>query len=910
MVPFERNMRFVGRQSELDEVEDMMSHPDGPTKIAIAGLGGVGKTQIALELAYRMRDRELDCSIFWIPCTSYEAVEQACLTIAEMLGIQVAKPTEVKQQLKTYFQQASTKWLLIFDNADDTDMWTNGTDNNPPLRDYIPSSKQGHVLFTTRNRELAVDLVSSDIVDVRQLDEKSGVEFLKKSLLSDLPNDHQTMIELLEQLEFLPLAISQATAYINKKGITVSDYLVLLQEQETDVVELLSKDFMDERRYKDAQNPVAKTWLVSFSQIEKLNGLAAEYLQFMACVNPRDIPQSLLPPKSKLQMADALGLLSAYSLITTNPGNKDITLHRLVHLATRNWLRRENRYALYITKIADRLNEIFPDNDHTNRRLWRSYLPHALFLLDDGEFREQQEQYTHYMQNLGTCLDSDAKYVQAEQLFAQVVKVRERLLGPKHLDTLDTMNYLVVSYMNQRKWEEAEELGVRVIEARQVILGPDHPDTLISMANLASTYANRERWQDAAILGAQVMMTRQQVLGSDHPDTLTSMANLATIYQLQKRWKEAEALAIEVVAARKQVLGPEHPDTINCMAILASVYRDQERYREAEEVGLQVVRAWREILGPEHPLTLIGIENLASVYYHQGRWKEAEELEAQAVELQRELLGQDHPSTLTSLGKLSSIFSKQGRLAEAEALGAQVAKTQEQLFGPEHPVTLKTWSNLLPNYQAQTRWNEAAELGVRILRAQKQVLGPRHPDSIHTMCILGVTYQHLEKWTEAEELERTVFEYRKAELGLESPHTLDSMAMLAYIYQDRQRWTEAEELGLQLVEGRRQMLGTEHPTTLLSMYSLAFSLKYLGKTSEALALMRKCADLRVKVLGSDHPDTESTFRMLTYWETDMTGPSEQLHRPASKKPFERFFKNSKPVAVHKRGGIIALFRGP
>jgi tetratricopeptide (TPR) repeat protein len=882
----------------------MMSLSDGPRKIAIAGLGGVGKTQIALELAYRMRDRDPHCSIFWIPCTSYEAVEQACLTIAEMLGVPVTKPAEVKQQLKTHFTHGGTKWLLIFDNADDTDMWTKGSENNPPLREFLPSNKQGHVVFTTRNRELAVDLVSSDIVDVRELDEKSGVEFLEKALPRNVPRDRHAMVDLLGQLEFLPLAISQATAYINKKGITVSDYLDLLQEQETGVVNLLSREFNDERRYKDMQNPVAKTWLISFTQIEKLNPLAAEYLQRMACVSPRNIPRSILPPASKLQMADALGLLSAYSLITTNPANKDITLHRLVHLAIRNWLRKEDRYATYITKMADRLNEIFPDNELINRQLWRSYLPHALFLMDDGEFRDRQEQYTDFMQRLGTCLETDGKFLQAEQLFRQVLKLRERLCGSRHPDTLQTMNYLVLSYMTQRKWKEAEHLGVSVIEARQVVLGPEHPDTLISMANLASTYLNRERWKEAALLGSQVLKTRRQVLGSLHLDTLTSMANLAGIYQVQARWEEAEALGVEVVAARKEVLGPEHPATVNCMTYLAAVYHAQKKYKEAAEVGLQVVKSLQGTLGPEHPSTLIAMHHLASTYHEQGRWQEAQELEVQVLEHREEPLGHDHPSTLLSLSRLASIFSMQGRLEEAEKLGAQVAMTQEELLGPEHPLTLSTWLNLVPNYQAQGRWDEAAELGARIVQVQQQVLGPRHPDTIHSMCTLGITYQHLDKWTEAEELERKVFEHRKEVLGLEHPHTLDSIAMLAYICQDRQRWTEAEELGVQLVECRRQLLGSEHPTTLMDMYSLAFSLKYLGKTSEALSLMRQCADLRVKILGSDHKDTKSAFRMLGYWETGIANPREKR----MKTPFERFFMNTKSGTARERLDLIGLFR--
>ncbi|KAL4911981.1 hypothetical protein BDW62DRAFT_215383 [Aspergillus aurantiobrunneus] len=539
MIPFERNTRFVGRHDEIQKLEDLISLPDGAKKLAITGLGG----------------GEPECSIFWIPCTSSEAVEQACMAIAQIVGLQDVNSAEVKEHIKTYFSQNDQKWLLIFDNADDMDVWTDGSNNNLPLKDFLPVNNQGHVIFTTRNQELAVDLASSYVTHVRELNEKTGVEFLEKSLIrTDLLHDSHTTIALLEQLTFLPLAISQATAYINKKDITLSDYLILLEEQEADVVELLSKDFGDNGRYKDMQNPIAKTWLISFSQIQKLDQLATEYLSLMACVDPRNIPQTFLPPPgSKLKMTDALGLLSAYFFITIQPGNYSISLHRLVHLATRNWMRKEEQFPLYITKAADRLNEIFPNNNHTNRQLWREYLPHALSLLSEREFREQQKQYIDYIQNVGSCLYSDGRYNEAAKLLVQVIKTRKQVLGPEHPSTLTSMNNLASTYRNQGRWKEAEEL----------VLGPEHPDTLASMNNLASTYQNQGQWKEAEELGVQVIETRKQVLGPEHPDTLTSMANLAFTWESLGNIQAALALMDRCVELHNKVLGSDHPDTMS-----------------------------------------------------------------------------------------------------------------------------------------------------------------------------------------------------------------------------------------------------------------------------------------------------------------------------------------------------------
>lgn len=698
-IPFRRNPRFVGRRDEIQKLEELISTPEGPQKLAITGLGGVGKTQVALELAYRMQDRDPECSIFWIPCTSHQAVEQACMVIAEMIGLPDVKPAETKERIKAYFSQKDRKWLLIFDNADDMDMWMESSKNGPPLKDFLPDNSQSHIVFTTRNRKLAVKLASSDVIHVRALDEKTGMEFLKNSLIEkNLLDDSHAVLALLEQLTFLPLAVAQAASYMNENNINVSDYLELLREQEADVVELLSEDFGDDGRYKDVQNPVAMTWLVSFQQIQKLDELACDYLSLMGCVAPRNIPKSFLPQAaSKKKMTDALGLLSAYSFITIQPGNASISLHRLVHLATRNWMKKGEQFPRYIKMAGDRLNEIFPNDDETNRQLWREYLPHALALLNETEFRKHINEYVDYIWNVASCLNSDGRYDEAEMLLGQVVETWKQVLGPEHPGTLTSMDNLALLYMKQGRWHQAEELEIQVMGNRKLTLGPEHPDTLSSMNHLALTYCNRLRWKEAEELIMQIVNAWRHSLGPEHPHILPSMNTLVVIYWLRGRWKEAEELGVKVVETYKRVLGPEYPATLTSTGNLAATYFVQKRWKEAEELFIHIVEVQRRVLGPEHPDTLFSINNLATTYCEQKRWKEAEELCIQITEVQKRVLGSEHSKTLTSLNKLALIYKRQGRLKEAERLAAQVLETRKQVLRLEHPAIFSSMATVLDN---------------------------------------------------------------------------------------------------------------------------------------------------------------------------------------------------------------------
>ncbi|CBF85153.1 hypothetical protein AN1580.2 [Aspergillus nidulans FGSC A4] len=768
MVSLERNPRFVGRQDELSQLEKLLTAPDGPKRVAITGLGGVGKTQLALEVAHRIRNQDRECSVFWVPCTSYAMIEQTFMNIAHMLGLHEVKPAEVKERVKLYLSsQRAGKWLLIFDNADDADMWLTTT---PALEEILPKSEQGRILFTTRNGELAVELTSSNIIHIPDLDKKTAHDMLDRLVLQkNLLQDPVTTSSFLEQLAYFPLAISQASAYINKKRL---------------------------RRYNDIQNPVITTWLISFKQIQQQDQLAADYLSFMACLDPRNIPSSLLPNQSTdKQKLDALGLLNAYSF--TQCQGTQISMHRLVHIAIRNWLRKNGLFSLWIQRVADHLEKLFPNSSHHNRGLWRGYLPHALALVHENEFILQLGQYTELFERISGCLTRDGRYSEAEVLYSKLMTINQEKNSYEHPDTLRSMANLASTYWNQGRWNEAEKLGLQVLETRKAVLGPEHPDTLSSMANLASTYWNQGRWNEAEKLELQVLETSKA-----------------------GRWNEAEKLGLQVLETRKAVLGPEHPDTLSSMANLASTYWNQGRWNEAEKLGLQVLETRKAVLGPEHPDTLSSMANLASTYWNQGRWNEAEKLELQVLETSKAVLGPEHPDTLTSMANLASTYRNQGRWNDAEKLDVQVLETRKAVLGPEHPDTLTSMANLASTYWNQGRWNEAEKLDVQVLETRKAVLGPEHLHTLSSMANLASTYWNQGRWNEAEKLEVQVLETRKAVLGPEHPDTLSSMHNLAYTYHSMGRNTEASDLMTQCATLRARNIGSTHPDTLSSSDAL------------------------------------------------------------------------------------------
>ncbi|KAN0066858.1 hypothetical protein V8E54_015030 [Elaphomyces granulatus] len=751
MVPFKRNPRFLGRHNELVELEQKISNNNNQVrKMAITGLGGVGKTQIALEIAYQVRDRKPECSIFWIPSTSIEMIEQAYMSIGKHLGLQGVTPAEMKIRVKAHLSSEKVgPWLLIVDNVDDMNIWLTSDGSSPAMDTYLPQSKYGFVLFTSRNQQLATKLVGPDVIKICQMDDRMAMDLLRASLIDkNLVNDHQTTRQLLCQLSCLSLAITQVVSYINETGISVATYLLLLQSQENVMVELLSQDFEDEWRSGQGgglarpipipgygiNNSVAVTWLISFKQIQRLNPLASDYLLFMSCIDPWDIPLS------KVKQQNALGLLKAYSFITGQADGQTVSLHRLVHVATRNWLRNGGTLEQWTVNTGKRLRDIFPSDEHENRILWREYLPHALFILRSEEFQNYKQDREDLVQRVAQCLYKDGRYDQAGTLFKEVLENKSKRLKNDDEEMLDSMAWMALAYLEQGRWTEAEKLFVQVVQTRKTVLGSQHPDTLTSMNDLAVTYRSLGQWTEAEKLFVQVVQTRKTtwktVLGPEHPNTLTSIANLAATHLNQGRSTEAEMLNVQVHETRKTVLGPEHPDTLTSMHNLALAYRGQRRWVEAEKLQLQELETSKTVLGPEHPDTLTSMNNLALTYGDQGRWTEAETLQVQVMETRMTALGPDHPDTVISMGSLAHTYMNQGRWADAEKLQVLVLETHKTVLGPDHPDTLRSMNNLSHTLKNLRRHDEALSMLQACARLRNHRLGPSHPDTVSATATL------------------------------------------------------------------------------------------------------------------------------------------------------------------------------
>jgi tetratricopeptide (TPR) repeat protein len=701
IIPFSRNESFVGRESQLVQLEaKLFSNDQTTTTLAIVGPGGTGKSQLALEVAHRTILNNKSCSVFWMDASDMNSLYRSYASVARKLRIPGCNDdqADTKQVVKLCVAEVSRRQcLLVFDNVKDTTVRPNGslsTSEAAHLSAVLPHSKLCSVIYTTTESEIAKALAPRNVTALQELTPDAALRMLQNRLTSPLSNaEQQKAVHLLRQLSYLPLAIVQTAACINASKMTVQQYQAQLDEHKQAAFEYNDELSKGELRESGSRDIVAATLSLSMRQVRRSNAVAVDYLFLAACVDRKDILLDLLDAASPQAREDAVKVLDRYALVTRRPAESALDVHRLVHYALRKRLQAEGRLQEWIQRTIAQVLRLFPNDNHTNQSKWRRLLPHAQYVLlhiqgDDNEER------LDLAWKCAMALYSDGQYKAAEELFVLVMETRKRVLGDEHPNTLSSMANLAVTYRNQGRWREAEELEVQVMEMTKRVLGDEHPDTLSSMANLAATYRDQGRWRKAEELEVQVMETTKRVLGDEHPDTMTSMANLAATYRNQGRWREAEELEVQVIETRKRVLDNEHPDTLSSMASLATTYWNQGRWNEAEELFVQVIETRKRVLGDEHPDTLSSMNNLALTYKSQGRWKDAEELQVQVMEIIKRVLGDEHPNTLTSMANLAYTLCSLSRHKEAVALIELCFQLRQQVLGEQHPDTQSSLKTL------------------------------------------------------------------------------------------------------------------------------------------------------------------------------------------------------------------------
>ena len=655
--------------------------------IAIAGLPGVGKTQIALHVAQTLPDSVhhrffLRASDTLTMTLDYSGLSQA-------LGLPVAQnddPSLAYAALYRWFRERDD-WFALYDNADD-----------PAVFDAIPLlSGKGRTLITSRDDAIAA---YADTIPVEVLGEEAAVRALRR--YAGKNNAKETTVTDAEAicaaLQYLPVAIVQAGMYCLETKASFSDYLKKLQEQPASVYAWTSKI------KPKALRAVAQTFPFALDWVEKRNPRAADLLRRAAFLAADDIYADFFVDFGEERQA-ALGLCARFGLVTLDEAHSSFSLHRLTREVMRHTIPSDARRA-HLESVCDCVSSAYPPDGDTKWDAAKRWLPHATDCAAAAlDCAASGEDAAVMFIQLGFQQERQGRFTEALPLLERSLAINESALGEEHPLTALSLNNLAGLYRATGQFEEALPLYERSLAIRESALGEQHPDTGVSLNNLAALYQDTGRFEEALPLYERSLAIRESALGEQHPDTGVSLNNLAALYQDTGRLAEALPLYQRALAIRELVLGEQHPDTGVSLNNLAGLYRATGRLTEALPLLERSLAIRESALGEEHPLTATALNNLAGLYQDTGRFEEALPLYERSLAIYESLLGKEHPDTGVSLWNLAVFHQQRGASAIALPLIERAANIFLATLGEQHPntINLLTWRDAIRNAAQKKR---------------------------------------------------------------------------------------------------------------------------------------------------------------------------------------------------------------
>ncbi|MFJ1755668.1 FxSxx-COOH system tetratricopeptide repeat protein [Kitasatospora sp. NPDC088134] len=812
----QRNHSFTGRVKVLDDLRAQLA--GGTTAVlpppqTLYGLGGVGKTQVALEYAHRyMSHYDL---VWWVDAEQSENVAVDLAELAGRLGLRVGdNVNEAAQAARDALRQGipTPNWLLIFDNADEPG----------EIRRFFPDGP-GHILVTSRNQGWSGQ---AGVLNVDVFDRTESVDHLTRRVRGLSRTDAERVAEAVGDL---PLAVEVAAAWLETTRTPVDSYVNQLKAEATRVLAAGETPV-------DYPTPVGLTWNVSIARLREQSPAAVRLLELCAFFAPEPISLkqfffseqmrlALYPYDEELTDTFLLGkvlrAVSRYALAKTDAGSDSFQVHRLVQAVVRSGMTEDERNAtmhqvhrILVNARPSRGDTDDPANWPTLEQIWPHLAPSRAQDCDEKEVREMLIDRVRYLWKrvdleqavqLGRQLDTAwTGRAEAETDPAEKRLWRRQIYSLR----LQIANVL----RSQGFYTDSLNLNQETLAGQRELLGEHHPYTLMTANSMAADLRYLSRFQEALDLDRDTFGQFVELFGEDDPRTLSVANNLAIDHRLVGNSREALELDQDTFERRSAVLGPLHPYTLSVKSNLARDLRELGDYKASAELLREVTETFGAVEAPGLPEELRNAKSLAVSLRRAGQYAEARELTERTYERYLDLYGSDFPDALACRLNLAADFSAAGDKETARDIATDAFDGHRRLFGDSHPFTFACENNLSIYLRGSGDIEGALQHGRAAVDGLTRSLGDSHPFTLNAVINLANALAEARELAEAEDLARTAYDGLVARYGTNHPDALICQANLAVTLRAAGRRSEAESLRMQAIAALVELFGEEHPS--------------------------------------------------------------------------------------------------
>ncbi|MDY6938282.1 MAG: tetratricopeptide repeat protein, partial [Cyanobacteriota bacterium] len=767
-IPREGKAGFFGREEELGELRRRLREEKQVAIAAVAGMGGMGKTELAVRYARKYLS-VYPGGVCWIDCRGIPGLQivdwvREKYQLAPHEESQLSAREDLAARVRWCWDYlASLPTLVVFDDV---------SHYSQQVAQYLPtdSLQTGgiEVLLTTR-LDLGIEQLSLNelqplaalelLREVSVKQEKGQLAGIER-LACDVATRQDDASALCEWLGYLPLGLELAGRYLARQSdLSFGKMLARLQKKGLAHKALMGDETTDPTWTLAAKRGVAAAFELSWEGLDEKARVLGCQLSLYAPVRlgflSREVLEEWLEDEDAAEdWVEARGELEKHHLLQAEDGG--YRFHPLIReffaLKRGEYPEAEEWQQQFIAQMVAVARKIPETPTRAEIQSLEPQIPHLVEVAERWVGEVDDEDVITLFTRLGRFYQGQGFYSLAEPWYKTCRDMVCKRLGNNHPDVATSLNNLASLYFSQGRYEDAEPLYLDALALRRKLLGENHPDVATSLNNLASLYFSQGRYEEAEPLHQDALALRRKLLGENHPDVATSLNNLASLYFSQGRYEEAEPLYQDALTLIRKLLGNEHPHVATSLNNLAYLYSSQGRYEDAEPLYLDALALRRKLLGDNHPDVASSLNNLAGLYSSQGRYEDAEPLLQDALALRRELLGDNHPDVASSLNNLAELYRSQGRYEDAEPLLQDALALWRKLLGEDHPHVASSLNNLAELYRCQGRYEDAEPLYLDALTLVRKLLGNEHPHVATSLNNLAGLYKSQGRYEDAEPL--------------------------------------------------------------------------------------------------------------------------------------------------------------
>ena len=736
--------------------------------------------------------------VYTLDGQSEQLLSQSYRILAQRLGLKIENvPSEdIFAIVKGELEKSTYKgWLLLFDNADESDMLDF-------LYDKLPMHG-GNIVITSR---VALDWENVAVIEVNQFKRTDSISLLEKIIRKDRQCDHKTLDALAEALGDLPLALTQAGAYINsfkRKGYNAAEYLTAFQKSYANSATRLAK-FKGTVEYHN-RRIITTTWDTSRKSIREECPLADEALCLFAYLNPEKIPSNWMERwlqnrgiQDKEELEEKISeiintLYEGYSMIHYEEED-GISIHRLVQRVVQGSLPEEERRK-FIGEALKLVKEKFDPYDHDDPKTWgigRECLPHAISVtihvlkhypdfneLEDSE-REIPEQMGALFHAMGIYVMCQGNAFQAIEYYEKALEILKSFLGESHPSVASTLHNLGTAWSSLGEKKKAIEYYEKALEMKKSFLGESHPSVADTLHNLGNAWSDLGEKKKAIEYYEKALEMKKSFLGESHPSVAETLNNLGTAWSDLGENKKAIEYYEKALEMKKSFLGESHPSVAETLNNLGTAWSDLGENKKAIEYYEKALEMKKSFLGESHPSVASTLHNLGTAWSDLGENKKAIEYYEKALKMKKSFLGESHPSVASTLHNLGNAWSELGEREKAIEYYEKALEMKKSFLGESHPSVADTLNNLGNAWRSLGEKKKAIEYYEKALEMTKAFLGESHPSVASTLHNLGTAWSDLGEREKAIEYLEQAYTMHKQFLGESHPNTRMSKSRLDY----------------------------------------------------------------------------------------------------------------------------------